>query len=79
MQNTRQSAGDVHENTIHQIQKVQIALRNTDPKLCNCTVSWQFLAKSVTDGSTRIYDLGSKKVTLGNGQSAAFEVNSKEI
>lgn len=79
MQVTRQSTDDAYEKTIHRAKKLQITLRNMDTKPFNCVVNWQFLAKSVTDGSTSVYDHGSKKVSLKNGQSTVFDVNSKEV
>jgi hypothetical protein len=75
----RPSAGNASGKTLHQGGNIQINLHNTDAKPGNYTVSWQFLAKSAADGSHRVYDKGSRKVSLPNGQSTAFEVNSREI
>ena len=79
MQDTRQSTDDACEKTIHRAKNIQIMLRNMDDKPCNFVVNWQFLAKSVEDGSTRVYDKGNKKISLKAGQSTEFKVASKEV
>jgi hypothetical protein len=79
MQDTRQATDDASEKTIHRSKNIQIMLRNMDTKPCSLVVSWQFLAKSVEDGSAKAYDKGSKKVPLKAGQSTVFKVDSKEV
>lgn len=79
MQDTRQSTDDAYEKTLHRSKNIQIMLRNMDTKPCSLVVNWQFLAKSVEDGSTKAYDKGSRKVSLKAGQSTVFRVDSKEV